>query len=108
MYGPPSDVDAVYKAVGGQLFDEKNGFYSFPCNSLPAISFNWGGKDWPISPENISLGETESGSGQCVGSLAGQDLGLGDGVWLLGDSFMKNVYTVFSFDKTAVGFAKLA
>lgn len=108
MYGPPSDVDAVYKAVGGQLFDQQNGFYSFPCNSPPAISFNWGGKDWPISPENISLGETESGSGQCVGSLAAQDLGLGDGVWLLGDSFMKNVYTVFSFDKTAVGFAKLA
>lgn len=43
-----------------------------------------------------------------MGSLAGQDIGLGSNVWLLGDSFMKNVYTAFSFDKDSVGFAKLA
>lgn len=108
MFGPAADVKAVYDAAGGQLFDEQNGFFSFPCNSPPAIAFNWGGQDWEISPENISLGETQSGSGQCVGALAAQDLGLGNGVWLLGDSFMKNVYTAFSFDDSAVGFAKLA
>jgi hypothetical protein len=34
---------------------------------------------------SLNLGETEQGSGQCVGSLAAQDLGLGDGVFLLGD-----------------------
>ena len=57
---------------------------------------------------SFNLGETSSGSGKCVGALAGQDLGLGDDVWLLGDSFMKNVYTAFSFDKNAVGFAELS
>jgi cathepsin D len=57
---------------------------------------------------SLNLGETESGSGKCVGALAGQDLGLGNDVWLLGDSFMKNVYTVFSFAKESVGFASLA
>lgn len=51
---------------------------------------------------------TSSGSGQCVGALAGQDLGLGNNVWLLGDSYMKNVYSAFSFDKSSVGFATLA
>ena len=60
------------------------------------------------SPYSFSLGETESGSGKCVGAIAGQDIGLGEGVWLLGDSFMKNVYSVFSFDDDAVGFAALA
>lgn len=49
-----------------------------------------------------------SRSTNCVGALAGQDLGLGTNVWLLGDSFMKNVYTVFSFDQNAVGFAALS
>jgi cathepsin D len=43
----------------------------------------------------------------CVGALAGQDIGLGDGVWLLGDSFMKNVYSVFDFGTNTVGFASL-
>ena len=56
---------------------------------------------------SFNLGTAGSDS-QCVGALAGQDLGLGDNVWLLGDSFMKNVYTAFSFDKSAVGFAALA
>ena len=54
---------------------------------------------------SFNLGETESGSGQCVGAISGQDVGLGPNVWLLGDSFMKNVYTAFSFDQKAVGFA---
>ena len=57
---------------------------------------------------SFNLGETSTGSGKCVGALAGQDLGLGNNVWLLGDSFMKNVYTAFSFDQSAVGFAALA
>ncbi|KAI0743577.1 hypothetical protein C8Q80DRAFT_1272253 [Daedaleopsis nitida] len=43
----------------------------------------------------------------CVGAIAGVDMGLGDNVWLLGDYFMKNVYSVFSIDKNAVGFAQL-
>lgn len=74
---------------------------------------------------SLNLGTTGPNSGQCVGSLAGLDLGLGNGVWLLGDryvveasismrsaddrcdSFMKNVYTAFSVSQNAVGFAKL-
>ena len=43
----------------------------------------------------------------CVGAIAGQDLGLGRNTWLLGDSFMKNVYTKFSFETNAVSFAQL-
>ena len=104
-YGPPSDVDAVYRAAGGQPLGD--GYYTFPCNSPPVISFNWGGANWDISSKNIVRGPTES-PGMCYGALVGLDLGLPDGAWLLGDTFMKNVYTVFSFDETAVGFAKLA
>lgn len=53
------------------------------------------------------MGRTAQGSSNCVGTLAGQDLGLGDNVWLLGDSFMKNVYSVFSFEENTIGFASL-
>ena len=73
---------------------------------------------------SFNLGQTTSGSSQCVGALAAQDLGLGTDVWLLGDryvspklslpvfdiqlSFMKNVYTLFDFGSESVGFAALA
>ncbi|KIK55986.1 hypothetical protein GYMLUDRAFT_248204 [Collybiopsis luxurians FD-317 M1] len=109
MYGPPDAVAQFYDSVNGAtLFDESEGFYSFPCDSVPDVSFNWGGDDFSISADNFNLGATESGSSDCVGALAAQDLGLGDNTWLLGDSFMKNVYTAFSFERTAVGFATLS
>ena len=50
MYGPPSAVEQVYATVpGSELFDSTNGYFSFPCNSVPNIAFNWGGRDWAIS-----------------------------------------------------------
>jgi len=50
VYGPPSAVEKVYAMVpGSELFDSTNGYFSFPCNSVPNIAFNWGGQDWAIS-----------------------------------------------------------
>ena len=62
-----------------------------------------------LEPASFNLGLVEEGSSDCVGSILGDDLGFGDQetVWLVGDSFMKNVYSVFSVDKNAVGFAAL-
>ncbi|KAF7373560.1 Acid protease [Mycena sanguinolenta] len=109
MYGPPAAVKKIYAAVkGAKVFDAEDGYYSFPCATPPEIAFNWGGKDWVISAANINLGQTAEGSSSCVGALAGVDIGLGSNVWLLGDSFMKNVYTAFDFGEEAVGFAAIA
>ncbi|OCH83935.1 acid protease [Obba rivulosa] len=108
MYGPPSAVKSFYAAVSGsKLYDSENGYYSYPCDSPPTVAFSWGGEQWELTSENLNLGQTESGSSQCVGALAGQDVGLGTNVWLFGDSWMKNVYTAFSLDQNAVGFAAL-
>ncbi|KAI0630205.1 protease [Trametes polyzona] len=107
IYGPPSQVANFYKSIpGSKVYDSKNGFYSFPCNSVPSnVAFSWGGKQWTISAANFNFGRVTSTL--CIGAIAGQDLGLGSNTWLLGDSFMKNVYSVFSFDQNAVGFATL-
>ncbi|KAI0374183.1 acid protease [Pilatotrama ljubarskyi] len=107
IYGPPSQVAAFYKNIpGSRVYDSSAGFYSFPCSSVPStVAFSWGGKKWTISAANFNFGRVSST--ECVGAIAGQDLGLGSNTWLLGDSFMKNVYSVFSFDKNSVGFATL-
>ncbi|PIL36036.1 transporter [Ganoderma sinense ZZ0214-1] len=109
MYGPPSAVKKLFASVSGSgVYDSSQGYYYYPCDTPPTLAFSWGGKQWAISSANLNLGETSSGSGKCVSALAGQDIGLGSNVWLLGDSFMKNVYTAFSFDDSAVGFAALS
>lgn len=38
-----------------------------------------------LAVHSFNLGQTTTGSTKCVGALAGQDLGLGSNVWLLGD-----------------------
>ncbi|KAJ7689845.1 acid protease [Mycena rosella] len=96
IYGPAGGVKKLYAAIPGSKVHNAS------------ISFNWGGKDWMISAANINLGQTETGSKDCIGSIATQEIGLGSSTWLLGDAFMKNVYTVFDFDQEAVGFAELA
>ncbi|KAJ7353360.1 hypothetical protein DFH08DRAFT_956428 [Mycena albidolilacea] len=107
-YRPPDVVAEAYGQVpGSAVFDSQSGLYSFPCDTPPEIAFNWGGKDWVISAANINLGLAEEGLSQCVGALAGQDIGLSSNVWLLGDSFMKNVYSVVDFDANTVRFASL-
>ena len=84
---PTDAAKSFWDAVdGSDVYDSSQGLYSYPCDSAPEVSFSWGGKDWAISSENLSLGETESGSGTCVGAISGGDLGLGDNVWLLGDT----------------------
>lgn len=127
VVGPPSEVAKLYANVAGSavmnppeqgwaflLSACQNtdlsyaGLYTFPCNSPPEIVFNWGGSDWKISTANINLGHLQSDNKTCVGAIVGQDIGFGANVWALGDSFMKNVYTVFDVDQKAVGFAALS
>ncbi|KAJ6453768.1 acid protease [Mycena sanguinolenta] len=109
MYGPPAEVLKFYKKLPGNgPFPEAGpGFYQYTCVPAPTISFNWGGKDWVVSPTYFNLGLTARGSTKCVGALIGENV-LGSNTWLLGDAFMQNVYTAFDFDKEAVGFAALA
>ncbi|RPD62661.1 protease [Lentinus tigrinus ALCF2SS1-7] len=103
---PPDDADTFYQAIQGAQPLEQ-GFYTFPCDATSQVALSWGGKTWSISADNFNLGQVEEGSSDCVGAIVGSDLGFGDNVWLVGDTFMKNVYTVFSVDQNSVGFAQL-
>ncbi|KAJ7056923.1 acid protease [Mycena amicta] len=108
-YGTPADVKKVFaKISGSKVYDSSQGLYEYPCSANPEVSFNWGGEDWTITADNFNLGTVSSGSSQCVASLGALDLGFGSDVWLLGDAFMRNQYTVFDFDQSAVGFAELS
>jgi hypothetical protein len=80
------------------------GYYTFPCDNAPEVSFSFGGKKWEMSEGNLNLGATQAGSDRCVGSIVGMDVGVS--AWIIGDSFLKDVYTTFDFDKNRVGFAK--
>jgi len=104
MYGPTSAVESLYNQVSGAE-SLGNGEYGFSCDAFPTVEVTWGGNTYDIS-DAFNLGDT--GSGLCEAALGGEDLGLGNNVWLFGDTVMQSLYTVFSVDQNAVGFAQLA
>ena len=82
------------------------------CETTVTISFSFGGKSWPISAQDMNLGRISTGSDICAGAIF--DLGADPNInstgglpWILGDTFLKNVYSVFRYDPPSIGFAQL-
>lgn len=104
VVAPPEQAQSFWANVEGSA-PYGGGYYTFPCDSVPDVSFSFGGgKRWEMSKDNINLGSTSAGSGRCVGSIVGMDVGIS--AWIIGDAFLKDVYTSFDFDTNSVGFAE--
>ncbi|KAH7884068.1 Asp-domain-containing protein [Phlebopus sp. FC_14] len=108
IIGQPSEVAAFYDAVGGKDASDTvgQGYYTFPCDSVPAVSLTFGGTAFSISADTFNLGSVSPGSSDCVGGIVGQDTG--SSFWVIGDVFLANVYTAFDVGSSQVGFADLA
>ncbi|KAF8869556.1 aspartic peptidase domain-containing protein, partial [Infundibulicybe gibba] len=114
--GPTKDVSTIWKAVpGARRATDMPGFWVFPCATVVSISLSFGSKLWPINPADMNLGRVFHMSRSrplCLGAIV--DLGKGsasrpgDPSWVIGDTFLKNVYSVFRMAPPSVGFAQLS
>ncbi|KAG8740344.1 Type I transmembrane sorting receptor [Ceratobasidium sp. 414] len=77
------------------------GYYSYPCKAPPEVTVNLGGHSWPISAANLNLGALPSNGSRCAGAISIHS-GTPKNAWVMGDSFMKNVYTVFDLENKPV------
>ncbi|GAA5971359.1 hypothetical protein JCM11641_008322 [Rhodosporidiobolus odoratus] len=104
IVAPTSFASKFWAAVPNSAPYGSGGYYTFPCNSAPTVSFTFGGSttQWKVSQFN--LGRVSSGSSKCVGSVVGQDTGI-NGV-IMGDNFLKNVYATFDLTNNRVGFSQ--
>ncbi|KAI6167423.1 acid protease [Pisolithus thermaeus] len=105
--GAPSDI---VKAIYDQIPNSKAasgswaGYYQFPCSTSVNVTFSFGGSTWAMAPADFSY--TQIGNSQCIGTFF--ETTQTNPSWILGDSFLKNVYTVFRYSPPAVGFAALS
>ncbi|CAE6459097.1 unnamed protein product [Rhizoctonia solani] len=84
-----------------------SGYYLFPCSSPPNVTFGFGGASFSVDPNYFNLGSVDMFNEICVGGIVGSS-GVPDNAWIVGDVFMRNVYTVFDEANSRVGFANLA
>ncbi|KAG8874337.1 hypothetical protein FRB97_005979 [Tulasnella sp. 331] len=109
IYVAPDIAAALYIQIPGSLAATEavgQGFYTYPCSAtLGTISIGFGSKQYAIDVADFGLGQASPGSPDCVGGIVGRSVG--SGLAILGDEFMKNVYSVFDYGSMQVGFAAL-
>ncbi|KAH8825929.1 aspartic peptidase domain-containing protein [Flagelloscypha sp. PMI_526] len=116
--GPSSVVQSFWSQVDGaqpSTDQSYQGFYTFPCSTTLSVSLSFGGKSWPIDSSDMNLGQLTVTGQTCLGALfdleAGSSIvsGRGNPQWVVGDTFLKNVYSVYRQGPTpSVGFAQLS
>ncbi|KAI0310964.1 acid protease [Amylostereum chailletii] len=106
LIGDSTNVKAVYDLIPGSK-DAGDGTYSIPCTFSTPLSLTFGSKKFSIDPSTFTVGQISSGSSDCLGGLAADDEIASD-FWIVGDVFLRNVYTAFDVGNSRVGFAALA
>lgn len=99
---PPADAATLFAMIPGSSQSGEN--YIIPCNSTATLDFEFSGIKYSIEPEDY-IGATSTGG--CVSTIVGHQ-SFGADTWLVGDVFLKNVYTVFDYDNVQIGFGSRA
>lgn len=95
IVAPIKDADELHKLIPGAKSDGEGG-YTLPCTTKSTIVLTFGGKAFPIDPRDLAEGgpvDDNDPTGECFSAIQGDvDGDDASNQWLLGDTFLKNVY----------------
>lgn len=101
IFLPPDDATALHALIKGS---EKAGdTFLIPCDCKQDVAFEFSGISYSVSPKDY-VGE-QVGDNKCRSNIIGVQTD-GPDDWLLGATFLKNVYAVFDYDEDQIGFAR--
>jgi hypothetical protein len=100
-----ADCDNIYSALPGGQLNSQYGVYTMWCNATSDtyqgkrnVYFNIGGSYFGVPAADLLWEQIDNVN--CYGAI--QSWGSGSGISILGDVFLKNVYTVFDAGNSAV------
>jgi cathepsin D len=111
LTGPKSEIEKLNSDIGATpILFGLTGEYKVNCSqidSMPDITFKLGGKEFILTPQQYVLKESSMGQTLCLSGFMGLDIPAPAGpLWILGDVFIGQFYTVFDFGNKQVGFAE--
>ncbi|KAK1236564.1 hypothetical protein PQX77_000116 [Marasmius sp. AFHP31] len=97
-YTPPEVAEAIYGGVSGAYLDNALGQWIVPCTAEIDIALQINGQVLPVHPLDVSPKDIANPS-RCLGSFVPQTLSIAEGEfdWLIGDNFLRSVYSVYDF-----------
>ncbi|KAF9018599.1 acid protease [Hymenopellis radicata] len=106
--GPSDQIASVYSLIPGATAGTGSyeGYYLYPCDTTVNVTVSFGGKSWSISNDDFLLQQISKT--ECIGAFFDFTGGNSGPAWIFGDTFLKNVYSVFRYNTPAVGFAELS
>ncbi|KAF8934632.1 Type I transmembrane sorting receptor [Dissophora ornata] len=98
---------AIHKNIQGAVLSDEEGGWLVPCalaKSKETFSFSMGGSDFKVAVADMAWDPLLTDKTTCFSGVQGGQ----DGLWLLGDMFVKNNYCVFDHSANpAVGIAPI-
>nr|XP_015198217.1 PREDICTED: cathepsin E [Lepisosteus oculatus] len=111
LTGPTEDIKALQEELGAT--PAGGGMYAVACSSLPwlpDVTFTINGAEFPLTPEAYIQSEELIGQAVlCMTGFQGMDIPPPAGpLWILGDVFIGQFYSVFDRGHNQVGLARAA
>lgn len=111
--GPSNAIAAIYAQIpNSSPMSEASGmlgYYQYPCSQKINLKMGFGNQVWTMSDDDFNFSRTsDSTPDMCIGSFFAVDMSKNPLVsWIVGASFLKNVYSVYRYDPPAIGFGAL-
>ncbi|MCJ1283389.1 hypothetical protein MMC26_002717 [Xylographa opegraphella] len=101
LFMPPAQAKQFFAQISGSVQMDSETFH-IPCATTISIQMVFAKVPFSISPEDY-VGSPVTGGNLCASTIFGVQVE-GPTQFLLGDVFLKNVYSVFDSDKSRIGF----
>ncbi|KAJ1033039.1 hypothetical protein NDA16_000318 [Ustilago loliicola] len=107
IVAPEADADAVHAKIPGSKSDGQGGS-TIPCTTTKQLSFTFGGQEFPVDTRDLLFLPVDQNDlmGDCVSAISAGNVGQKN-EWLVGATFLKNVYFATNTEANKIGLARL-